>query len=319
MMLSIALNVVERSLVHCYLANMQNMDWNLVRDFLAVARTGSLNRAAQKLGVNASTVGRRIETLEGTLGVHLFQRSQTGYVLTDEGEGLIARAEAFEEASIAFERRAEASGNVEGRVLLATTENLANFLIIPALPDFRAQHPKLRLEILTDIRAVNLNRREADLALRMVRPTQGNVSIRRLGTMHNGLYGSVDYVERRQAESKEKDTGRFDEDEFISWPEHYGDLPAAQWINRVLQGRAPALVTSSLYAQLAAARAGLGLAVLPCFMGDAEPVLRNVPSDADVIVQEFWLAIHTDLVNSARVRVVANFLTELVHQNSARL
>ena len=84
---------------------MQNVDWNFVRDFLAVARAGSLNRAAQKLGVNASTVGRRIETLERTLAVSLFQRSQTGYMLTDEGKDLISRAERFEEAGIAFERR----------------------------------------------------------------------------------------------------------------------------------------------------------------------------------------------------------------------
>ncbi|MEM5582799.1 LysR family transcriptional regulator [Roseibium sp. AS2] len=295
------------------------MDWNLVRDFLAVARTGSLNRAAQKLGVNASTVGRRIEALEKTLGLRLFQRSQTGYVLTDEGEGLIARAETFEETGIAFERRAEASESVEGRVRLATAENLANFLVIPALPDFRAQHPKLTLEIVTDIRSVNLNRREADLALRLVRPTQGNVSVRRVGTMRSGLYGSVDYVRRRQVDSKARDGGRFDGDEFISWSEHYGDLPAAQWVDRVLQGRAPALVTSSLYAQLVAARAGLGLAVLPCFMADAEPALQNVPSDADAIAQEFWLAVHTDLAGSARVRAVADFLSELVRRNSAIL
>jgi DNA-binding transcriptional LysR family regulator len=303
--------------MHCYPAKMQNMDWNLVRDFLAVARTGSLNRAAQKLGVNASTVGRRIETLEKTLGVSLFQRSHTGYVLTDEGEGLIARAETFEETGIAFERRAEASESVEGRVRLATAENLANFLIIPALPDFRAQHPKLALEVITDIRSVNLNRREADLALRLVRPKQGNVSIRRVGTMRNGLYGSVDYVQRRQVDSKEKDGGGFDGDEFISWSEHYGDLPTAQWIDRVLQGRPPALVTSSLYAQLVAARAGLGLAVLPCFMAEFEPTLQHVPSDADAIAQEFWLAIHTDLAGSARVRAVADFLSELVHRHAA--
>jgi DNA-binding transcriptional LysR family regulator len=298
---------------------MQNMDWNLVRDFLAVARTGSLNRAAQKLGVNASTVGRRIEMLEKTLGLRLFQRSQTGYVLTDEGEGLIARAEMLEETGIAFERRAEASESVEGRVRLATAENLANFLVIPALPDFRAQHPKLTLEIVTDIRSVNLNRREADLALRLVRPTQGNVSVRRVGTMRSGLYGSVDYVRRRQVDSKARDGGRFDGDEFISWSEHYGDLPAAQWVDRVLQGRAPALVTSSLYAQLVAARAGLGLAVLPCFMADAEPALQNVPSDADAIAQEFWLAVHTDLAGSARVRAVADFLSVLVRRNAAIL
>lgn len=302
-----------------YPAKMQNMDWNFVRDFLAVARTGSLNRAARKLGVNASTVGRRIEMLESTLEVSLFQRSQTGYLLTDEGKDLISRAERFEEAGIAFERRAEPSESVEGRVRLATAENLANFLVIPALPDFRVRLPNLTLEIVTDIRSVNLNRREADLALRLVRPIQGNVSIRRVGTQRYGLYGSASYLQRRQADQTGEDTGRFDKDEFIAWSEHYADLPGAQWIDRTLQGRAPALVASSLYAQVVAARAGLGLAVLPCFLAENEPILRRISSEVDAIEQELWLAIHTDLAGSARVRAVADFLSELVHCNAANL
>lgn len=298
---------------------MQKMDWNLVCDFLAVARTGSLNQAAQRLGVNPSTVGRRIETLETTLGVHLFQRSQTGYVLTDEGEGLIARAESFEETGIAFERGARASESVEGRVRLAMSENLANYLVIPALVDFRARHPNLTLEVVTDIRSVNLNRREADLALRLVRPTQGNVSIRRVGRQRAGLYGSVSYLERTPVDEKNEGNRCLNTDEFIAWSDHYGDLPIAQWTDRVLQGRAPALVTSSLYAQLVAARAGLGLAVLPCFMAESEPALRHVPSTADAIEQGLWLAIHTDLAGSARVRAVADFLSELVQRNAASL
>jgi DNA-binding transcriptional LysR family regulator len=298
---------------------MQNVDWNFVRDFLAVARAGSLNRAAQKLGVNASTVGRRIETLERTLAVSLFQRSQTGYMLTDEGKDLISRAERFEEAGIAFERRAEPIESVEGRVRLATAENLANFLVIPALPDLRAKLPKLTLEIITDIRSVNLNRREADLALRLVRPIQGNVSIRRVGTQRYGLYGSTSYLQRRQVDRTGENTGRFDKDEFIAWSEHYADLPGAQWIDRTLQGQAPAFVTSSLYAQVVAARAGLGLAVLPCFLAENEPTLRRISSEVDAIEQELWLAIHTDLAGSARVRAVADFLTDLVHRNAANL
>ena len=295
---------------------MQKLDWNAVRDFLAVARAGSLNRAAGTLGVNASTVGRRIEALEAGLGVRLFQRAQTGYVLTDEGQDLVNRAERIEAAALAFERGAEAAEQVRGQVRLATAENLANVLLIPALPALRARHPELTVEIATDIRSLNLHRREADLALRMVRPTQGNVTVKRVGTMRYGLYGSADYLGRRGVrEEGTADAGRFDGDDLIAWSEGHSDLPAARWVERALEGRPPALVATSLHGQVIAARVGIGLAVLPSFLAATEPGLRRVPSGADAIAQEIWLVVHADLAASARVRAVADFVEAAVAAN----
>ncbi len=298
---------------------MQNSDWNAVRDFLAVARTGSLNRAARTLGVNATTVGRRIDALEAGLDVHLFQRSQTGYVLTDEGRDLIGKAERIEEAALAFEQRADRSAQVRGRVRLATAENLANFILLPALPKLREKHPDLTVEIATDIRSTNLHQREADLALRLVRPTRGNVTIKRVGAQRYGLYGSAAYLACRSKRLAGEDEGHFDGDDLIAWAETYGDLPAAGWIDRALEGRAPALVATSLYGQLIAAREGIGLAVLPCFLASTEPGLRHLPSQVDAISQELWLAIHTDLNQSARVRAVADFVEDTVAANLERL
>lgn len=298
---------------------MQNLDLNAVRDFLAVARAGSLNRAAATLGVNASTVGRRIETLETVLGVRLFQRGQTGYVPTDEGRDLVERAERIEAAALAFERGAEAADRVQGRVRLATAETLATTLLIPALPTLRARHPDLTIEIVTDIRSTNLHRREADLALRMVRPVQGNVTVKRLATMRYGLYGSKDYLTRRRGRSGQMDAGRFDGDDLIAWAEGYGDLPAARWIERALEGRAPALAVTSLQGHLAAARSGLGLAALPCFLATAVPDLCRVSSGADAIAQEIWLVIHADLAASARVRAVADWAEAVVATNRGGL
>ena len=298
---------------------MQNVDWNAVRDFLAVARTGSLNRAAAQLGVNASTVGRRIEALEAGVGVRLFQRAQTGYVPTDEGRDLVERAERIEAAALAFERGAEAAERVQGRVRLATAETLATALLIPSLPSLRDRHPDLSVEIATDIRSANLHRREADLALRMVRPVQGNVTIKRIGTMRYALYGSEEYLARRGDPGGTTDTGSFDRDAFTAWAEGYGDLPAAQWVERALEGRAPALATTSLHGQVIAARTGLGLAVLPRFLALTEPGLRQVPSSADTIAQEMWLVVHADLAASARVRAVADWLEAVVTANRDEL
>jgi len=298
---------------------MQHPDWNAVRNFLAVAREGSLNRAARTLGVNATTVGRRIEALEARLGVRLFQRSQTGYVLTDEGRDVVDRAERVEAAALAFERGVEASNVVRGRVRFATAENLANALLIPRLGRLRERHPDLTVEVVTDVRSVNLHRREADLALRMVRPTQGNVTVRRIGTMGYGLYGSEDYLAVREDTRPSRDDARFDGDAFIAWSDAYVDLPAAQWVERVLEGRSPALVATSLHGQLVAARAGIGLAVLPCFLAATEPILRRVPSSADAIEQPLWLVIHADLAASARVRAVAEFVVRTIAGNAELL
>lgn len=267
------------------------------------------------LRVNATTVGRRVEALEATLGVRLFQRAQTGFVLTDEGRDLVDRAEHIEEAALAFERRAEQAGEVSGRVRLATAENLANFVLLPAMGALRSSHPNLVVEILTDINSANLHRREADLALRLVRPTQGNVTIKRLGQMRYGLYASADYLFRRGNGRDTADAGRLDKDEFIAWSDAYHGLPAARWIERTLQGRSPALVVTSLYAQLVAARNGLGMAVLPCFLAATEPCLRHLPSEADAIKQDLWLVLHSDLTASARVRAVANFIEQAVEDN----
>lgn len=298
---------------------MQNLDWNAVRDFLAVTRTGSLNRAPIMLGVNASTVGRRIEALEAGLGVCLFQRAQTGYVPTDEGRDLMERAERIEAAALAFERGVEAAERVQGRVRLATADTLATALLIPALPTLRARHPDLSVEIATDIRSANLHRREADLALRMVRPVLGNVTVKRIGSMRYGLYGSEEYLTRREKHGRIENAGRFDGDDLIAWAEGYGDLPAAQWIERALEGRAPVLAVTSLHGHLAAARAGLGLAVLPCFLATAKPDLRRVPFGAEAIAQEMWLVIHADLAASARVRAVADWVEAVIAENKTGL
>ena len=294
---------------------MHDLDWNAIRDFLAVARRGSLSAAATELGVNASTVGRRIEALETRLGLRLFSRAQSGYLLTDEGRALIERAERFEEAAWSFERGAQPAAGLHGRVRLATAENLANFLVLPELGPFHLEHPGLTIEVVTHIRSVNLHRRDADLSLRLVRPNSGNVTVRRLATQRHGLYGSGAYFAR----TVDRRPGSLEGDRLIAWSDDYADLPPARWVENALGDREPTLVLSSMYAHYAAARAGLGLAVLPCFLGDRDPDLRRVRCDVDDIVQDLWLVLHSDLASSDRVRAVADFVVEVVLRNADRL
>lgn len=285
--------------------------WDDARVFLAITRTGSLSGAAASLGAGLATVSRQIERLEAALGLTLFSRHQNGYRLTDDGAALLERAETLEQAAEAFTEGSAAQAEIAGRVRLATAETLANHIIIPALPKLTNQYPDLTLEVVTDVPAVNLHRRDADLAVRLVKPERGNVTIRRLGTLGFGLYASRVYAEHR------RDDARLEADRFITWCETYGHLPAARWVERALRGRAPALATTTLSAQLAAAISGVGLAVLPHFLG-RQSDLVCLQGDLG-IDQEIWLAVHMDLAQSRRVRVVADFLVSLIREAKQEL
>lgn len=289
-------------------------NWDDIRIFLAIARHGTLTGAAAHLNSGIATVSRRIDRLESALGVPLFARHQSGYRLTDEGEMLLPKAEALEESARALDGEASVAAQATGRVRLATAENLANPVIIPSLPVLVARHPRLTIEINTDIRTANLHRRDADLAVRMVKPERGNVSLRRIGTLGFGLYGAPRYLAMRPDGS---DLQTLDRDRFIAWSEPYAALPAARWLERRLRDRPPALVTSTLAAQVSAARAGMGLAVLPHFLG-VEAGLRRLPHELE-IDQAIWLVIHSDLTQSRRVRVVADHLARIIRSQSARL
>ncbi len=282
----------------------KNLQWDDARVFLALARTGTLTRAAKQLGVGTATMIRRLDRLESALGVRLFSRHQNGYFLTDEGQSLLNHAERLEQAGQAF--GATSMHEVAGHVRLATADNLADPFIIPALGPLYEAHPDLTLELITGIQTVNLHRRDADLAVRMVKPTHGNVTLRTIGTLGFGLYGSSSYLAERKVKSA---SFAQDSDSLIGWAETSSHLPSAQWIIRALAGRPPKLMTSSLSSQLAAAVAGMGLAVLPHFLARRHG-LQCLVAELGVN-QQIWLVMHSDLVHSRRIRVVADFLIAL--------
>ncbi|MFD3191996.1 LysR family transcriptional regulator [Sedimentitalea sp. HM32M-2] len=281
---------------------------------MAVARAGTLSGAVGQMGVGIATVSRRIERLEATIGQPLFARHQSGYRLTEDGAALVERAEEMEAAALVLTSGLPEKAAVSGTVRLATAENLATGLILPNLVRLKASYPDLSLEIVTDIATVNLHRRDADIALRMVKPDRGNFSIQRLGTLGFGLYGSPEYVSARHLDP---DANAFDAADFIGWSEAHAHLPAAQWIERMLKARAPALTTTSLATQLTACASGLGLAVLPHFLARRGELICL---DADLgIDQPIWLVSHTDLAQSRRVRVVADFLRDVVNAHRTDL
>lgn len=284
------------------------MDWNDLRYFLCVARTGSLSRAAAELGVSVSTVSRRIVELEANLGATLFSRSPTGYTLTLEGERVLKGAEMVEAGVFAVERSAYGlADRPSGTVRLATSENIATDLVIPALARFREQYPLIRLEIVTSTVTAELESQEADIALRMVRPDRGNLKVRRLGRMTYSVYARRDYLQANPATGANPLAGRA----FVVWDDAHAHLPAAVWAADRVSDSDIALVTSSLPTQLAAVRAGVGLAVIPDFLVASDDLVQVMPP-SDVFSNDVWLVVHSDISMSARVRAVSDFLADIV-------
>ncbi len=281
--------------------------WDDVRAFLAVARTGTLSGAAENVVLGIATVSRRIHRLERALGVPLFTRQQSGYRLTEDGSALMERAEEMEAAARSLGSGIRDEAALSGVVRLATAENLATGLVLPALSELRTSYPNLTVELITNIATINIHRRDADLALRMVMPERGNVTVQRLGVLGYGLYCCSDYAAAR---GQREDRARFDADDFIGWGEGQAHLPAARWVQRALRGRAPALTTTSLGAQVVACAEGLGLAVLPHFLAKPRGLICL---DADLgLDQSIFLVIHADLAQLRRIRATADFLRELV-------
>ncbi|OKL42391.1 LysR family transcriptional regulator [Pseudovibrio exalbescens] len=287
--------------------------WDDAKAFLEVARRGQLSAAAHHMGCGIATLSRRLDRLEGALAVKLFQRHQTGYTLTADGEELFDKAEAMEAAALAFQEGAEQQARVQGRVRLATAENFASHLILPRLADFARRYPHVTLDIVTDIRTANLHRRDADLALRMVKPTRGNVILRRLGTLGYGLYAGGGLVQKLTDPDCSTSCAEM---AWVAWGDSYSDLPMAGWCEKFFS-REPALMASSVASHIAAAKAGLGLAVLPHFLASGAG-LHCVNSNIE-LSQPIYLVLHADLAQTPRVRATADFLAFLIEEQRDRL
>ncbi|KAA8994984.1 LysR family transcriptional regulator [Affinibrenneria salicis] len=285
------------------------MDWNDLRFFLEVARTNSLTKTAIKLKVSQSTVSRRISELESSLQTCLFLHHQTGYFLTDAGEEVLKYAEEVEGKVGKLEKKISGRDlTPAGTVRLATAVTLANHLIVPALPRFKACYPDIMLELITGVNTVSVVRNDADIALRLVRPEQNSVKIRKVGVVASAVFGSETYIREHPAPADSPITGR----SFITWDKSFSHLPSARWLNEHFPDRASTLASTSLVTQIAAVKAGLGLAVLPCFIAAQNSDLVEIIHTQCVFSEDLWLVSHTDLAASSRIRAVADFLIEII-------
>jgi DNA-binding transcriptional LysR family regulator len=291
--------------------------WNDLRSFLAIARQGSLQGAARTLGVNHSTVFRRLNALEARLGVRLFDRSPRGYALTVAGEHMLASAERVEDEILGLERRL-LGGDVRlsGGLRVTTTDTLVHGLLGPHLRAFQAAYPAIELELITGNAFFDLSKREADVALRPSRHPGDAMVGRRLAGIAVALYGTRDYLAAR---SRPGSPAELAGHALITGDASLGHLPATRWLAERTPAGAPVLRCNSWLSQFAAARAGLGLAALPCFLADPSPELVRVLPPEPALAGELWLLTHADLRRTARVRAFMETLARGLRRERPRL
>jgi DNA-binding transcriptional LysR family regulator len=293
----------------------ERWNWDDLRLFLPVARSGRLTEAAAILGISISTVARRLSQLEQDLGLSLFLRSQSGYALTEDGRRLLQKAEAVETAMFGVNRLADAVAT-RGRVRVALPEGFAVQIVLPRLARFQAAHPAIALDLVAGPFSLDLMRRESDIALRLVKPTDNDLLVRRLGRMAHGVYAAKSLSATAAARLPK-----------LTWPAEMRRLPIAEataaWVTPAgaapAERDAPELTLNSLNVLTAAAVNALGCALLPCLIGDAEPRLKRLAGPAGLFTQDIYLVLHRDLRQNPRLRSVADFLALCMTEAAGRL
>jgi DNA-binding transcriptional LysR family regulator len=289
-------------------------DWNDLKAFLAVARGGSSLAGAKTLGVNQTTVARRVEALEAALGLKLFERGQSGSRLTEAGRDLLTEGEKVERAASGFESRAHAhQRGLAGSIKLTCTEILANSAITPAIGAFRKLYPEVQIDlVITDV-PLDIEAGEADLAIRSGRalPTS-NLIARKIADYEFALYCSRDYIARKGFPATLADLKDHD---LIGGDVALGPLPGMSWMFGHAGGKPPVHTSNSMTNLIHAVKAGLGIAPLGCVLADADPSLVRCTECIVEAQASSWIVTRRELRDTPRIRAFIDFLVPHMAQD----
>jgi DNA-binding transcriptional LysR family regulator len=278
------------------------MDWDDYQYFLAVAGSGSVSAAARRLGQSHSTVLRRLDKLETALDVRLFERFQTGYVLTAGGEELQALLAPIGEGMQDIERKlAGQDAALQGTIRVTTTDTLMAVLL-PALAEFRASYPGIQLQITVNNSFLNLSRRDADVAIRPSNTPPDNLVGRKLGSLHTAPYASTAYLGGRSP------GGAWGDYDWVAPDDSLAHLRQARWLREHVPADKYAVSVDSLLGMVTAVEAGLGAGMLLCLLADARPGLVRLADPDPALDTDVWILTHPDLRRVQRIRVFTAFV-----------
>ncbi|MGF6770077.1 DNA-binding transcriptional LysR family regulator [Paraburkholderia sp. GAS199] len=290
--------------------NGTTLDWSDVRIFLAIARSGTLGAAARLAGQTQPTMGRRLRALEAAVGHTLFQRTRDGFVLTDEGSAVLLYAERMEEEALAFSRALDGKERLlTGQLRVSSSDWFGVHVLTPVFARFLEQHREVSIELVTDSRRYNLARREADLVFRITPFDEADVIQRKLMHMDYALYGRADLAASLARHAG--DAGA-ESPPLITMDSAFGTLPDVAWAKRMLPNARVRFGSNNRESQARMCAEGVGLAVLPCPLGDATPGLARIDLGEAPPGRDVWFGYHRDLRQLARLRALLDLTIELL-------
>jgi len=291
---------------------LENLDWDDLRVFLEAAKCRSVTRAARLLGIDHSTVSRRLSRLEFAVGAGLFERNRDGLTLTASGAVVLRRAEELEAGIRNLRSDMTGAGAVGGTVRLATMEGIASLYLAARLGALQDAHPGLHVELVTSPQTVRVTRREADLFLSFFRPPGRGMASERVGAFTTGLYAAPSYLERHGTPVVPEDLGTH---AFVGYIEELVQVDAVRWLEDLVATPRLVFTSNSMIAQMSAATGGLGVVTLPTFAAEQAsglvPVLPSLRGR-----RELWLSGHPDMRGVPRIKAVAGFLKALVARDA---
>jgi DNA-binding transcriptional LysR family regulator len=291
--------------VHINNTNMNNLNWDGLRYFIAAAEGGSLTAAAKTVGSNQPTVGRYIDALEAELGSKLFQRSVKGLALTEEGTDLLEHCREIQSLIVRIERTVCGEEAISGTVRLALPEGLCLEVLVPRLPQFYHDYPDIKLILNVSSNTANLTRGEADIAVRLFRPAETNLVARKLGEMSMGLYASRSYIDTFGHPAQVDELAQH---RLITYGDQLATLSENRWLLEHASPASQVLCSDSTAARLKATLAGVGISVQPHLFSRSNPELVPLLESVTLTGHEMWLVYHNDLRQVARVRAVVDFI-----------
>lgn len=269
------------------------VDWDDLKIFLSVARTGSISGAARRLSVQHSTVSRRLRSLEEQLGTRLIDRRKSGYTLTEAGEDLQASAARIEAEILAFEgARSGQSSSASGELRVSAINNMASTVLMPVFTRFSAAYPDIKLHLQVSNKFVSLAERDADVAIRLTNTPQDTLFGTRLVTVASAVYGARDYCARIASGACAE-----------TWLGIECCGYHSSWTKSACPEANHNFYVDDTLLTLAALRTGAGLAYLPCFMGDGDPTLTRFAEPEERHDLGLWLLYDRDLGRTQRVRL----------------
>lgn len=295
---------------------MQDLNWNDVRAFHAVAQAGQFSRAAAILRVDPTTLGRRLRRLEQHLEVTLFERTRAGQTLTEAGEALLAKAEAMAESARSIDEVLALQSGLGGSLRISVSEGFGSQFLTRYLEDFARDNPNLVIELAASSGFLSPSRREADIAVMLSRPKAGPVVCRKLADYRLMLYASPAYMARRGRPASP--AALADGHTLISYVPELLYAPELNYLDDFCPGLTAQIRSSSINAQHRLIAEGAGVGVLPHFVAQQTPDLQMVCPDHS-ITRSFWLVTHRDTQDLARVRAGKYWLMNCVQSGRDRL